>query len=541
MRNEMDIKALFTQNKKQFLYYVLGVLIITPGNIMVTFALANAFNIFEVSSQEEFIRMGLVSVVLGFSPILLQVISRYLRIGFMRDVLVQVRMLAYKGLLNKSVDEFSKDSMEKYQAQLVSDINLFERDFFLSILNIIYSFGNFFLGTIVLLFISPILAVSTVLVSLVLFILTKLFEKPIIERKQRVLQENSKFHKSLTNILNGLETIKLYQVMDKFKVSFYQDISELELHKKSSTQLNLIQTNIMHWVSGSYQIFAIIFAGYLFSQGKIILTSLVVVFNLIGQLIWGMNNGFSMINRFKTAKEIYHKVTQYEVKPELNQKFKFEDKLEIKSLSFKYKDRLVLDDVNFTINKKDKVLILGESGAGKTTMVNILSQNLEDYEGKVYYDKVELKEIDPKSFTKGLGYIRQEHFIFDDSIKNNIILDKTYDKDKFTKVLRDAALDQWVEGLELKSDHQLIDNGNNISGGQRQRINIARELYQDKEILIFDEPSSSLDDQASSRIYDTIKNLDKTVIVISHRHLNFLSEYFDQTIDLSKKGGVNIV
>ena len=132
----MDIKTLFTQNKKQFFYYVLGVLIITPSNIMVTFSLANAFNIFKVSTREEFIRLGLVSIGLGFSPILLQVISRYLRIGFMRDVLVQVRMLSYRGLLNKSVDEFSKESMEKYQAQLVSDINLFESDFFLSILNI---------------------------------------------------------------------------------------------------------------------------------------------------------------------------------------------------------------------------------------------------------------------------------------------------------------------------------------------------------------------------------------------------------------------
>lgn len=537
---QMDIKTLFTQNKKQFFYYVLGILIITPTNIMFTFAIANMFNIFEASTLQELINMGLVSLALGFSPILLQVISRYLRIGFMRDVLVQVRMLSYKGLLSKNIDEFSKESMEKYQAQLISDINLFESDFFLSILNIIYAFGNFLLGTIVLLVISPILALSTIIISLILFVLTRLFEKPTIESKQRVLEENSKFHKSLTNIIKGLETIKLYQVADKFRTNFYGDICDLELNKKSSTQLNLIQRDIMNWVSGSYQIFAIIFAAYLFSQGKIILTSLVVVFNLIGQLTWGMNNGFSMINRFKTAKEVYDNITQYEEAPTLEQKFKFKDKIEVKALSFAYKDKSVLDHVNFTINNKDKVLILGESGAGKTTMVNILSQNLTDYEGGVYYDQIELKKIDPRSFIKRVAYIRQEHFIFDDSIKNNIILDSPYDEDKFTKVLRDSVLDKWIGDLELKSDHLLIDNGNNISGGQRQRINIARELYQDKEMFIFDEPSSSLDDLSSSKIYETIKNLDKTVVVISHRHLEFLSENFNKVIDLSKKGGVNI-
>src|SRR5690554_3229432 len=101
---KMDIKTLFTQNKKQFFYYVLGVLIITPSNIMVTFALANAFNMFDASTSQELIMIGLVSLGLGFAPIILQVISRYLRIGFMRDVLVQVRMLSYKRLLNKGIN-----------------------------------------------------------------------------------------------------------------------------------------------------------------------------------------------------------------------------------------------------------------------------------------------------------------------------------------------------------------------------------------------------------------------------------------------------
>ena len=91
----MDIKSLFTENKKQFLYYVVGILIITPTNIMTTFALANAFNILEVTSSLEILGVLLGSLALGFSPIILQVISRYLRIGFMRDVLVQVRMLSY--------------------------------------------------------------------------------------------------------------------------------------------------------------------------------------------------------------------------------------------------------------------------------------------------------------------------------------------------------------------------------------------------------------------------------------------------------------
>lgn len=534
----MDIKTLFTQNKKQFFFYVLGILIITPTSVMVTFALANAFNLFEAVNSRQMFNVGLISFALGFSPILLQVISRHLRIGFMRDVLIQVRLLSYKRLLSKSTNEFKEESMESYQAQLISDINIFESDFFLAILNIIYSIGNFLLGIIVLFAISPILALATTITSLLLFILTKMFEKPTLERKQRVLKENSKFHQSLSNILHGLETIKLYQVTSKFKETFYEDISELEKHKKSSAQINLVQKNIMSWVSGSFQILTVVYAAYLFSQDKIALTSLVVVFNLIGQLIWGMNNGFSMLNRFKTAKNIFDSVSTYVNVPVLDQKFMLNNKIEVKNLNFSYKEKEVLKNVNITINNKDKVLIYGPSGTGKTTLVNILTQNLQGYEGSILYDDINLKCIDNNSFINNVGYVRQEHFLFDDSIKNNIILNQPYDKNKFKQILKQTALYEWVRVLELNEDHLLIDNGSNISGGQRQRINIARELYQEKEMVIFDEPSSSLDDLTSTIIYETIKNLDKTVIVISHRHIDFLTDSFDQVIDLSSHGGV---
>ncbi len=534
----MDIKTLFTQNKKQFIYYVLGVLIITPSNIMFTFALANAFNLFEASTSDDIIKIIIFSFSLGFSPILLQVVSRFLRIGFMRDVLVQVRMLSYKKLLNKSPNEFKNDSMESYQAQLVSDINLFENDFFLSILNIIYGFGNFVLGIIVLLYISPIFALATTIISLLLYALTKIFEKPTIFKKELVLKENARFHESLSNVLRGLETIKLYQVTDRFKKTFSNDIYELEKHKEASLKINLLQKNLMAWLSGSFQVFTVIYAAYLFSIGQIELSSLVVVFNLTGQLIWGMNNSFSMINRLRTSVKIFYAITQYSKPTGLDTKFHFNDKLVVKNLGYSYKNKKVLNNVNLIINSKDKILIFGPSGTGKTTLVNTLTQNLNDYQGDILYDGILLKSIDSQSFNDKVSYVRQEHFIFDDSLKNNIVLDKEYDQIKFEKVLKQTALLDWISNLELKADHILLNNGSNISGGQRQRVNIARELYQDKEVMVFDEPSSSLDDYTSTLIYQTIKELDKTVLVISHRHLDYLSDHFDQTIDLSEQGGV---
>ena len=181
-------------------------------------------------------------------------------------------------------------------------------------------------------------------------------------------------------------------------------------------------------------------------------------------------------------------------------------------------------------------MITGPSGAGKTTLLNCLSQSLSTYVGEVRYDQTEIRDIDPNAFLSNCGYIRQNHFLFNDTIKQNIILNQKYDAEKFTLCLKQAALSEWIESLELKAEHKLEQDGTNISGGQRQRISIARALYHDKDVLFVDEPSASLDDQTALTIYETLLALDKTVILVAHRHLDYLNQRFKIKLELTKAG-----
>ena len=248
-------------------------------------------------------------------------------------------------------------------------------------------------------------------------------------------------------------------------------------------------------------------------------TSLILLFNLIGQLVWSMISGFNFINRFKTSIDIYNRITQTQSNPKAIQQLTFKEKLSVKNLSFSYTDKKILEALNFTIKPKDKVLIVGPSGAGKTTLLNCLAQNLSSYEGEIIIDDHELKTIQTESFLKTCGYIRQQHFLFNDSIKNNVILASEFNKAKFDKVMQDVDLSDWIDTLSSKEDHILEQDGLNISGGQRQRLSIARELYHDREVLFVDEPSASLDDQTAQHIYDTLLSLDKTLICVSHRQI----------------------
>lgn len=532
----MTLNQLLRKNKKQLTLYLIGAFMTTISGLFFTFALSNAFGIIEEADTAGILRRIAFVLLFAFTPIFTQMLSRFLRIGFMRDILIQVRTLAYEKIMTHSYESFKKNPKEHYMSMLVSDINLFEKDFFLSFLNIIYSFGSFILGIIVLLIISPIIALATLIVSILLFSVTKLFEPIARKTKEQTQQANADYNVQLTNILNGMEVIKLFHVEENFKRPFESIVITLENIKKRTFRIDEIQSNLNHWIAGTFQMLVYIYATYLYIQDGITLTSLILLFNLIGQLVWSMISGFNFINRFKTSIDIYDRITKTRSNPQAIQQLTFNKALQVNNLTFAYTDKKILEDLNFTIKPKDKVLIVGPSGAGKTTLLNCLAQNLSSYQGEIIVDGHELRTIQTESFLKTCGYIRQQHFLFNDSIKNNVILASAFDKEKFDQIMKDVDLYDWIETLGAKEDHILEQDGLNISGGQRQRLSIARELYHDREVLFVDEPSASLDDMTAQHIYDTLLNLDKTLIVVSHRHLDYLSKHFDTKIELKALG-----
>ena len=309
----------------------------------------------------------------------------------------------------------------------------------------------------------------------------------------------------------------------------------MEKIKKDALLLNENQNNVMQWLSSSFQIASYIYAAYLFSQGLILLPQMVVVLNLVGQLAWTVNSSFSFINRFKSSVDIYKRITKIEPIITRDKDFQLNQEIVLADLAFGYDDSLIFDQLSLKILKNNKVLIYGPSGTGKTTLLDCISKNITNYRGDIYYDHLNLQNINDASYWESVAYARQEHFIFNDSIKNNIILNEPFIQEKFNEIMENLCLAQWLGTLEEKENHKLINNGKNISGGQRQRISLARELYQDKDIIFFDEPSASLDDETARKVYEYILNLDKTVLCVSHRHLDYLEKHFDQSINLAKE------
>lgn len=197
--------------------------------------------------------------------------------------------------------------------------------------------------------------------------------------------------------------------------------------------------------------------------------------------------------------------------------------IELKNIVYKYpnSDQLIFNHADMTIPIGKSVGVVGTSGSGKTTVIDILLGLLQLQEGQILADGVEVREH-YESWLKNIGYIPQNIFMIDSTIRKNVafgVADEEIDDEKVWKALREAQLDEFVRSLPEGLDTGIGERGIRISGGQRQRIGIARALFEDPEVLVLDEATSALDNETEAAIMESINSLHgrKTLVIIAHR------------------------
>ncbi|MCL2596824.1 MAG: ABC transporter ATP-binding protein/permease [Paludibacter sp.] len=196
--------------------------------------------------------------------------------------------------------------------------------------------------------------------------------------------------------------------------------------------------------------------------------------------------------------------------------------IEIKNLHIQFGDKVVLNNINIIIPKKSSVALVGDSGAGKTTLANVICGLQIPHVGEVITEGKNIYRTNLSAFRSKIGYVTQDSVIFNDSIFNNVTFwaEKTPDTlQKFWNVMAMVSMKDFVEQLTVREDATLGHNGVLVSGGQKQRISIARELYKDVELLIMDEATSALDSETESHIKESIDLLKGkfTMVIIAHR------------------------
>lgn len=525
-----------------YLIYKL-IILITNKSFDINNEFINLFenNFLSLTIQVNFKQFLIIIIILFLFKFIYLLVLYFCKYYFVNNVRVKLSSLILKSYLQKKNDFYLKNK----SSVLIRNVEVEVGQYSLGILQpLLIFFSEIFLllGILIFLFISN---PSLIIVCFgILFTISQIYfisiKKILSNHGQQRQKYTGKTLSVLMEIFQGLKILKIFNAENYFYLKY------INFSKKLARSNIIVGTfsQVPKFGLEFIIIFSItIYLLYISSSQNISLAfetlALLAIasFKLIpsiSRILFSLQNvRFNKSSLDILVKEVDKsdgiKNLQFDFEP-----FNFKNKIEFKNVDFKYKssNQKILNNVNFTIKKGSTVGIVGESGVGKSTFINLLMGFLEPTNGEILIDSLKLKKF-KNQWMKLIGYVPQKLFLTDDTIKQNIAFGidlLKIDNSKIKKAIKLSQLENLTKKFRNLYKESLGEQGSKISGGQIQRISLARSFYKDSQIYIFDEATNSLDNNTETKILNTVQKItkNKTLIIISHKiaSLDFCDKVF---------------
>ena len=514
--------------------------IMQPDIIKTNKYIAYVCRILDLHSHRTFVIVCIVAVIFIFIfKDLFLMLEYYIqaRFVFNNQFAMQQRMLS--GFISRPYEFFLSAESGEILRVIQSDVT----STYILLTNLLGMFTEMVVSlaiTITIFFIDPIMTSFVIAMMIVVVITISMFIKPILKRKGEERHIHyALMYKWLLQSITGIKEVKVTAKEEFFEKNFETSGKKYISAEKWSTVFSNIPRLMIEMVSVCS---TLAFIAFMIYKGKEIETLVPTlgafamaamklmpsanrIVGAINQIVFyepSLDKLIKDIKLFEEDEEKYGKYRKTNVN-EVENKLTFNDKIELKSINYKYQnsDKLILDKADMIIPIGKSIGIVGASGAGKTTAVDLLLGVLLAREGEILADGVNVMD-NYSEWISHIGYIPQSIFMLDDDIKSNVafgVKKEEQDEEQVWEAIREAQLEDFVKGLKDGIHTQIGERGMRLSGGQKQRIGIARALYSNPEVLVFDEATSALDSETEAAVMSSINGLHgkKTMIIIAHR------------------------
>ncbi len=375
---------------------------------------------------------------------------------------------------------------------------------------------------------APILALYALLPLPILSVLIYQISK-IIHKRSTIVQEFLSTLSTFTQeSFSGISVIKAYALEPKVNT----ELQNLALDGKNKS-MDLAKVNawffpLMILLIGISNIFVIYIGGKQYIDGEIVSIGIIAEFILyVNMLTWPVAVVGWVTSIVQRAEASQKRINQF-LKEEPNivstvkEETPIKGKIEFKNVTFTYEDTNItaLNNISFTINKGETVAILGKTGSGKSTILDLIARLYDIDSGEILIDDIPIKQLNLQSLRQSIGAVPQDAFLFSDTIKNNIKFGKENSTDEeIIAVAKKAVVHANIMGFNKQYETILGERGITLSGGQKQRVSIARALLKDPQIYLFDDCLSAVDTETEEEILNQLKkeSKNKTTLIVSHR------------------------
>jgi subfamily B ATP-binding cassette protein MsbA len=480
----------------------------------------------------------LLAVSLIISTFLLKNLFNYLASNHLmklkNGVLRDLRNTMYTKIISLPISYYTESRKGDIMARTLGDINEVQNSFF-SILELIVKepmtilFSIFALVSIsfkLTLFVFVFIPISGLIISRI--------GKTLKSKSQKIQIESGNLIAIVEETLSGMKVVKGYNAESTFKSKFHSTVDRMlnlsnsigrknNLASPMSEFLGIMVIAALLWFGGNMVLVEKGLDGKPLLEAAKFLTYMGLSYNIltpaksISKASYSVKSGLAAAQRVFEVIEVENQVVD---KSDAHVFETFEDCIELKNVEFGYTDEPVLKNFSLRIPKGKTIALVGQSGSGKSTIANLLTRFYDIQKGKITIDGHELNAITMHSLRQHIGLVTQESILFNDTIKNNLLIGKPDATDEaIINALKVANAYEFVNELPEGIHTPIGDAGGKLSGGQKQRLSIARAVLKNPPIMILDEATSALDTESEKLVQDALENMmqNRTSIVIAHR------------------------
>lgn len=517
----------YVKEQRKYLIIIIMVYLFSIAN-SILFPLLSAKIIIELTSNN-YVQMFVIALVIFLVELLdnlTNFIKYYYSSKMQKNVLFKIGVDVGKNILRIENSCLEKNGNGVFIQRMTGDASRLA-DIFENLISDISSFIKY-IGILVAIFlVNKLVFIYVLLFAVILYLFEDIRTKKRKVNDKISREASEKATGFVGELVRGARDIKMLNSED----DFMEELS-LKINDANDKKLKMIKSSLKYnlgmWSTSSLGKFVLIILLIVLLKKNIILPSIALVLynyaDYVSNSAYFVGSFLEQIKDFNLSCErVFEIINGSEFKKEkfgtvhLN---KVNGDFEFKDVTFAYSKNKVLNKLNFKVNANETVAFVGKSGAGKTTIFNLLCKMYDVNFGKITIDGIDINDLDKDSIRGNITIISQNPYIFNMSIKDNLRLVKRDLTDKEMKsACKMACLDEYINSLPDKYDTIIGEGGVNLSGGQKQRLAIARALVQKTEIILFDEATSALDNETQEKIQEAINNMknEYTILIIAHR------------------------